>query len=412
MKRLMGYLLLFLLLMLPACCAQAEELTVVEASDLHYLSPALAENRALLMQFVERADGKLTHYTPEITKAFVDEMLTLMPDALVLSGDLTLDGDRDSHQELIALLQPLREAGIAVLAIPGNHDCAGIAHRFTMHGTQPLLAVREEEFTQLYADLGWNQARARDTVSFSYVYELRPDLWFLMVDANANKSMNILRDETLAWVEEQLIAAQAAGARVISVTHENLLGHFSLFNAGFQISNADQLLALYARYGVKLNLSGHMHLQHIVTEQGVTDIATSALPVCPNQYGILKIDATGIRYDTRELDVASWARTQGLEDENLLNFAAYSRTFFDNTTRVRRSEMLAKLQIPDEEKERMLTYSLDLNHAVFAGLGTQSMDHTPLALWQKYQPEASFTNYILSLQNVAGTDMRHWAGEW
>lgn len=411
MKKFLDMLLL--LLCLAVCAAGAEELTIVEATDLHYLSPALVEDPDLLMGIIERADGKLVHYSPEIARAFVDEMLALRPDVVVLSGDLALNGSKESHGELIALLRPLREAGIPVLALPGNHDCEAIAYRFTIYGSQPMLAARAAEFSQLYAEFGYAEARARDAVSFSYVYELRPDLWILMVDVNANGQKESVRDETMAWIESQLQAAQAAGARVISVTHQNLLEHFPLFNTGYQIANGDALLALYARYGVRLNLSGHMHLQHIAQKEGVTDIATSALSVCPNQYGVLTVDAAGMRYATRSLDVAAWARAQGSADENLLDFAAYARAFFDNTSRSKHARYFEALEISDAAKQRMMDYSLALNFAVFSGQGLKNMDHAPLALWQAYLPQAFFTTYMQSLQEVAAEDMRTWelAGE-
>ncbi|MFQ8842968.1 MAG: metallophosphoesterase family protein [Clostridium fessum] len=54
--------------------------------------------------------------------AFLDDMKEEDPDLLILSGDLTLDGEKASHEELAELLEGLSEAGIEVAVIPGNHD--------------------------------------------------------------------------------------------------------------------------------------------------------------------------------------------------------------------------------------------------------------------------------------------------
>ncbi len=55
----------------------------VVASDLHYLSPSLNDNGTFFQTMMEEADGKTTEYAEEVTEAFVSEVITLRPDALV-----------------------------------------------------------------------------------------------------------------------------------------------------------------------------------------------------------------------------------------------------------------------------------------------------------------------------------------
>ena len=406
------FLLALLLFLLPACCAQAEEVVMVEASDLHYLSPALVTGQEQFMRIIERSDGKMPHYSSEICQAFAAEMLAMRPDAVILSGDLTLNGAAQSHRELAQVLRPLQEAGIAVLVIPGNHDVGGIAYRFTPTGPQPLIAASRAEFEEIYRVFGWDGARSRDTVSFSYVYEIRPTLWALMVDVNANDKPGYVRDETLAWIETQLREAQAAGAEVISVTHQNLLMQQHVFALGIQIENAAALIDLYSRYGVRLNLSGHMHMQHIAQQAGIADIATEALPVAPCQYGVIRAAEEGLRYDTQRLDVAAWARAQGSEDENLLHFEEYAQGFFYQLNVGKMADGLAGVA-DDGVRQEMLDYAARINAAYFDGtLKDTDIDAGGLALWRAHLPGAFFTQYMQMLLEEPEMEMNHLRIEW
>ena len=403
----MKKLLWLLFLLLIPCAARAEGgLRIAVASDPHLLSPALVTDQERLLRIISAADGKVTHYTPEIVAAFVEEMLSQRPDCVVLSGDLTLNGGNESHRDLIAQLDRLWQAGIPVLAIPGNHDCTGKAYLFGPHGAQPVIGTNDAQFRKAYADFGLNGAIARDEASFSYTYALSDDLWLVMLDANTGEAPNSLREDTLRWLEDQLRAAQAAGARVIGVTHQNLLVHYAGFAIGFQIDNADRLAELYARYGVRLHLSGHMHLQHIGEEGGVTEIATSSLAVYPHHYGMITVSGDRADYAAQPLNVETWARVSGIEDENLLNFDAYSKAFFDGCNSGSQAERINALNIEDGEKAAMLEYSNELNRCIFAGRDPRSLDEAMLELWQKYLPGSFGSSYMRWMLDSVPHDMR------
>lgn len=408
MKKL---LCLLLLLVIPGCglAGTQGELRIAVASDLHYLSPRLVGDEDRLLRIVRAADGKVTQYSPQIAAAFVAKMLEEKPDCVILSGDLTLNGSRESHEELIGLLSPLRDAGIPVLVIPGNHDCTGSAFAFSGSGAMIIPGMDEAGFGAAYHAFGPQEAIARDEASFSYVYALSDALWLLMLDTNTADAPNDLKDETLAWAEAQLQRAREAGARVIGVMHQNLLVHYTGFSAGFQINHADRLAALYSRYGVRLNLSGHMHLQHIGQTAEQTEIDTSALSVWPHHYGMITVQDDTAAYTACPLDVAEWAESVDADDPALLDFDAYSRDFFDAVTRDKLLPQVQPLPVAEEEKERMLQYAVDFNRCMFAGRTFELTDHSAMALWEAHLPQAYFTVYMRSLLRSAQGDMLHAA---
>ena len=67
----------------PLAEKETSPLTVVTATDLHYLSPELTDYGTGFMRMVGNGDGKLTQYAPEITDAFLEEVEKLHPDALI-----------------------------------------------------------------------------------------------------------------------------------------------------------------------------------------------------------------------------------------------------------------------------------------------------------------------------------------
>ena len=342
-----------------------EGIRLAVATDLHYLAPQLYDNGAYYTKMIGNADGKTMKYIEELTEAFVSQIIESAPDALILSGDLSFNGERESHLMLAEKLRRVADAGIPVLVIPGNHDLYNAkAAAFTGDGYSSADSVSMREFEEIYADLGFSQALSRDGDSLSYIAEVTPALRVLMVDVNTQDEPGFLDDSTLNWIDEQLKCATEAGAKVVAVSHQNLFQHNSLFRGGFVIGNGRLLGALFEKYGVICNLSGHMHIQHISQiESGLTEIATSSLAVTPNQYGLLVVTGDRAYYRTEVVDVAAWAVSQGLDNPELLNFQDYSAGFFWGSSY---RKAMARLGQGRGADALARAYS-DINLAYFAG---------------------------------------------
>ncbi|MGN1023308.1 MAG: metallophosphoesterase family protein, partial [Lachnospiraceae bacterium] len=207
--------------------------TFLVASDLHYLSPALNDNGTFFLNMMEQADGKTTQYAEEVTEAFVEDVIAQHPAALVLTGDLTFNGAKKSHQDLAKKLQKIRDAGIPVYVLSGNHDLNSTnAARFHGDSYDLVDGVTPEEFTKIYADFGFDDALSVDSASFSYVVRPWPGMRFLLLDVNGVEEPCRIPDSTLSWIQDQLQDAKDAGDLVLSFSHQNLLQH-SLFTDGY-----------------------------------------------------------------------------------------------------------------------------------------------------------------------------------
>ncbi len=269
------------------------------ATDIHYIDPNLTDGGEYYERMVESGDGKYMYGCEEITDEFISQVIEAHPSALILSGDITFNGARDSHIALANKLKAVSDAGIPVIALPGNHDLTvGRAAKFNGDSYELVDSIDATEFMDIYSDYGFSNAIARDDTSLSYITEVAPNFRILVVDVNTVPGMSgILTNSTLDFVEEQLKQAKEDKAYVIGVTHQTLLEHSELTSQGMTFINNDKLLDLYEKYDVLMNLSGHMHIQHIKeSENGFVEIATGALMTAPNYHGEISFKGRKMTY--------------------------------------------------------------------------------------------------------------------
>ena len=404
-----GFVLLMLLCIAPPACAE-DGYSLIVATDLHYIAPALTDHGSFFTALTEGGDGKLMRYIEEITDAFLDEAAAQKPEAVLLTGDLTFNGALLSHAALAEKLRALEAAGTRVLVLPGNHDLENpSAASFSGDGYTHVPSATAADFRQIYADFGYDEALSLDADSLSYIVEFGDGTRLLMLDFNTPHDPCGVSDKTLKWIEEQLADAMRAGQRILAAGHQNLFQQ-SMFRDGYVIQNTERLAALFREYSVPLYLSGHLHIQHWKTEQGLTEIATSALSVSPCQYGILDVRGDRLRYETKVTDVTEWAIGQGSENPDLIGFRAYASDCFDTRNRQQTPEALGWFAYTEDEIARMTAYIVDLNRAYFTGdlRDAAALDENGEleALFARYP--SLYTAYLVSIRPDFGNDYRKW----
>ena len=314
---------------------------VIVATDLHYLAEKLAGNRCQsFMTAVESSDGRVLQYGWEILDAFLDDVIEEDPDLVILTGDLTLNGEKESHEELADKLEVLSKHGIEVAVIPGNHDINNhYARKFTSDGTVKTDVITADEFSSIYADYGYVAADNRDPASLSYLYKLDDYYWLLMLDScqyePENKVEGRIKESTLAWMDEQLLKAREQGIFVLPIAHHNLLAQSRMYTTQCAMDNNKEVISLLQKYELPLFFSGHLHVQRIRKHKsepgvpegtyGIQEIVTDALSIPPCQYGEVLWEEDGsISYATRAVDVSAWARKNGSTNPDLLDFEDWS----------------------------------------------------------------------------------------
>lgn len=335
---------------------------VAVVSDLHYQSRSITDFGKAYYDFVVSGDGKVVQYLPELLDAFLEEIIDLNPTALILSGDITMNGEIENHQELSQKLREVVDLGIPVLVIPGNHDINN-HHASRYFGSEKTAGqpITPEQFLEFYHWMGYDQAISRDSASLSYIYPLDERYWMMMLDTCQYEPVNLvggrIQEETLVWMEEQMEKAKEAGVTVIPVGHHNLLPQSSLYTTDCALENYQEITDFFESWEIPVYVSGHLHVQRLKQHDrrempeeklgpgaklaaireaedagekagGIYEIVSDAVSIPPCQYGEIRWDEEGnMTYRTRQVDVSAWAVKNGSDNPDLLDFENYSREY-------------------------------------------------------------------------------------
>ncbi len=367
-----------------------KELTVFITSDTHYLSKDLHDNGKAFETFYTKGDGKILQYMEEITDAFLSEVKKSSPDVLILSGDLTNNGEIKSHEDLAKKLKSVTDKGVKVYVIPGNHDINNpYARRFEGDKQYRTDYVSEKEFLNIYKSFGYDEAISKDTNSLSYLVAPSKDLYFLMVDSCLYQDNVVLgfpmvdgqiNQGTMKWIESCANMAKENNAKVIAVMHHNIMQHSELIHKGYTLNNSKEVLDLFQKLNINTVFSGHIHTQSISTygegEDVIREIVSSALPVYPVQYGVFHIQNNKFDYATKKVDVSAWAKENKINDKNLIEFTTFSEQFFADVSTKKMREALINSQnnYSEEEMTKIIELCKELNINYFAGTQSKIRD--------------------------------------
>lgn len=400
--------------------------SIIIASDTHYYPPELTDYQSAFQTMLSREDdGKVVPYISQILDAFFDEVLKQKPSALVLSGDLSFNGERAGHEGLAKKLGNLQDQGIPVLVIPGNHDInKPNAASYYGDETKPVANINAEEFYEIYHSFGYDQAISQDETSLSYLYALDQSHWLMLLDSCQYEPYNRvggrIRESTLTWMKEQLEIAKEAGVTVLPIAHHNLLKESILYPDDCTIENSQEVINLLEAYHIPLFISGHLHLRRTKKykpEPGepadvyhIFEIVSDSLAISPNQYGILKwTEDDGLKYHTKETDLSGWAAKHGITDENLLNFEEYSLSFLTDLVSNQIYHKMSNL--PKEQMRKMAELYGNLNRDYCAGNPIDAVEvrsSEAFRLWERNLPDSKMFQEIDDILRDTRYDHNEW----
>ena len=120
----MKRVLLLITLLVGIWCgvgAQTQKKIVV-LSDPHVMAPSLLVSEGTAWTNYLNRERKMVDNSQQLYDEMMTRIMTTSPDLVLITGDLTKDGEQVSHEYVISKLDKLRASGIQVLVIPGNHD--------------------------------------------------------------------------------------------------------------------------------------------------------------------------------------------------------------------------------------------------------------------------------------------------
>lgn len=305
------------------------QIKIVHLSDVHYFSQKLYADCGDFT-IAENSDRKMFRESGAIVDKALTEIVAYQPDLVILSGDLTKDGElvchQGMHEKLAAAKKQLANAGKQAMfcVINGNHDINNDdnGRDFSSGKAEHTDLVDPLAFKELYADCGYDDAIAKfdeggsQGGSLSYVVRPAKGVTLIVVDSgkysadqnglgrDEHVTSGVVGEKLLAWVESQAKQARAAGDIVFVTQHHGVIPHFSMepeLMGEYLVDNYEDCQRRYADAGVSAVFTGHMHandIASITTEAGNTlyDIETCATVTYPSD----------IRFAT-----LSWKREEG-----------------------------------------------------------------------------------------------------
>lgn len=297
-------------------------------SDLHVMAPQLLVNDGSAFQQYLRRDRKMLRESTEILSTLVSDIIEQKPHIVLVTGDLTKDGERASHQVVASQLHRLTQAGIEVLVVPGNHDINNPdAKIYDRDSAIPTDTITRSEFAHLYHDMGYDSRSRRDPDTLSYCRDVTDKLTILAIDACMDrlntfvsrgdaqdhcKTSGMLTAASQQWLVDQATAATAAGRRVIAMMHHHLVPHFHMEDtlaAPYMVDDAGQLCQRLVQAGVHVIFTGHLHISDIsqtnLRDGQMVEVATAAAVGYPCQWRLATCNTTTGKIQLRTITLHS-----------------------------------------------------------------------------------------------------------
>ena len=216
----------------------------------------------------------------------------LRPGLVLISGDLTKDGEQVSHEYVTSKLDELRAIGIKTLVIPGNHDRGSNSDAVYYDGesTTAATVATNEWFATQYANYGYGVSSEREGTTLTYACEPITGLVVIGIDSGTDGNVS---ETTLDWVVEKATAARASGKKVIAMMHHPLMPHFAgvdNFVSTAVVGNYETVRNTLADAGIRVVFTGHFHTSDIAKDwnadmtREIYDVNTGSLISYPCDY--------------------------------------------------------------------------------------------------------------------------------
>lgn len=293
-----------------------EKLNFYQLTDLHYYANEVIGSSGEAYKLKCELDQKcMAESGAIIDAAFKNLCEDKETEVVLLSGDLTFDGEKQSHDALVEKLYKLKEKGKRVFITFATHDFYMHARKYTDdEGEIELPKYTRAELRQLYNDFGYSEAIAEHENSYSYCVQLSKDVRLLALndDGDFDEFCGFYND-LLEWIKEQVESAKEAGCEIFAMTHHPVIEPspvYPLFSHKAMLGGYEFTTPYLADLGIRYIFTGHTHIHdidYIESKKGnrIYQINTASLIAYPLAYRKVEFSDKGMDVKTeqvREID--------------------------------------------------------------------------------------------------------------
>ena len=302
-------------------------------SDTHLIADSLHDHGQAFSQMQKTSQGKDLYYQETALSAFVRMAQKKKPAAIIVTGDVTFNGERVSAEKFAEIFKPLEETQLLVL--PGNHDIYdGWAREFRGKKQYYAGQISPRMWRNIFKT-SYKNAVSVDDKSLAYSVQLNPDYLLILADSNdygkeeattAPATAGFLGREQRRWIKSQLQYASENNLQVIFCMHHNLYAHNPAVNKGYVVDDYRELRKLLAQYNVKLVFSGHIHAQNIMLPQDpcpATEVVTASFCSNDQGYGVVKVSPKEVSYTCYHFKMKDYLTDKEKQNWTLTHFHDY-----------------------------------------------------------------------------------------
>lgn len=260
-------------------------------ADPHYFETSLGCSGKEYDDFMH-FEQKCFAETASINRSVIDYLKEAQEaDTVLIAGDLTFNGEKESHKSFIKLLHELKDSGKKIFVVTADHDFkqGKDCFAFGENGRYNPETINRDDLWDMYSDFGFGQAIAEDRKHLSYVAQLSDGVRLLALNSDFKKKGQFhFEEEQLEWIKEQAEKAKEDGQLLFAMNHYPIIGGQPLMEliSSMTVYDSDKVAAFLADNGINMIFTGHMHNHSIaekITEKGnkLYDICTGAIIADP-----------------------------------------------------------------------------------------------------------------------------------
>lgn len=317
----MKRILFFCLGLCLTCLIQAQTRIAVIA-DPHVLAESLFDDGSAFEK-AKSGNPRVVEYSQQLFDSAVSIITDEQPELVLIVGDLTNDGEKLSHNYIVAKLAQLKNSGIQPIVIPGNNDIAN-KNAYLYQGDKKVQteSVSQAEFESLYSDFGLLQAVSREQDSLSYMVYPNDKLAVLCLNSAKKNTPTQQYNEggiyesTLAWAEKAVAQAKKDNRMILALMHHQATNHFNMeedmtpsyvANTTAEYPALEELQTRLLAAGVQVVFTGHYHMTSIKhtlnAGRQLYDVGTGSLSSYPSPIRWLTLSDDGqLNITTQTID--------------------------------------------------------------------------------------------------------------
>ncbi|MBQ3499214.1 MAG: metallophosphoesterase [Clostridia bacterium] len=271
-------------------------------TDTHYFEQTLGAEGKAFDEYMKREQYFMKESDAIIESVFKKIAEDKETDIVIIPGDLTKNGEKESHTSFIKHLYKLKESGKKIYVITAGHDYNEYSFGYKNDERIVVEGTSFDELYDMYYDFGYSDALEFDKRTHSYITEIVDGVRMLAINCDSfNNPKGAMDDELISWAKVQLDKAKEDGCSVFAICHYPVIPSLPVFDlvGDAKIKQWRKVASFLADNGVELILTGHMHIQSIneyYSEKGnrLIDICTSCLVGSPAKYRKITVDEKSV----------------------------------------------------------------------------------------------------------------------